>query len=634
MQVNSPQRIDTLTQHKRRLADLAQKDRSRAQELEARGQGDLSEAQTKREASSENRQKGEQLGRESDRLRRNGREQSLRGLHRLADGSDRYAESFRQQEKGLGDLQSALTSIQAAGAIKSEATEKINSGLSEQVAHNQSQAGDLGQLEGSHQESAGLLEQKFSSADSLAQNVESRTQTLNSQTERVADFLLADSDFEQGAAVKSQAFDTMVQGVEHRVKAEGLNDAKSHQELKANWAEEDAARHDGSNKRLYFDSLFESLKAQTAKLNAAFHETAAQKGELKAGDLQSQASQMKAQAESCFQQARMLEHSGHQHIAVGRQMKCCPWTYCQGVALEQQGFAELARAQELKSQATQMRAQAQEKSVEAETARVKAEQAREVSLELEVKGHGSEVRSDILLDRSDAHGEEAEKAEQRAISSAAEVVRLEQAAKGEYEQARALRKQASTEFRQGVAEQAKALGKQGQAVVGFKSSLASEAELQGEAKTEIGNLSTAVKTGRSFLGRSGSLVQKIRNSVDGERDSQGKVQSGIDEFKTGLGQSVESSAKAQEAADLLEQARELELEGLRLQNRGQKMLLEARPKMAQAAHLSAQSFDAYKLADKQEEQAETLIRQGNEKISAASILRDKAKAYQSLAETA
>ena len=82
---------------------------------------------------------------------------------------------------------------------------------------------------------------------------------------------------------------------------------------------------------------------------------------------------------------------------------------------------------------------------------------------------------------------------------------------------------------------------------------------------------------------------------------------------------------------MLEQARDLELEGLRLQNSGQKMLLEARPKMADAARLSAESFDAYKKADNQEEQAERLIAQGTQKLAAADVLRRKAAAYESIA---
>ena len=81
----------------------------------------------------------------------------------------------------------------------------------------------------------------------------------------------------------------------------------------------------------------------------------------------------------------------------------------------------------------------------------------------------------------------------------------------------------------------------------------------------------------------------------------------------------------------MSEARELELEGLRLQNRGQKMLLEARPKMAQAAKLSAESFDAFKKADKQDLEAHKLIEQGAQKLQAAEILREKAESYEKLA---
>ncbi len=61
------------------------------------------------------------------------------------------------------------------------------------------------------------------------------------------------------------------------------------------------------------------------------------------------------------------------------------------------------------------------------------------------------------------------------------------------------------------------------------------------------------------------------------------------------------------------------------------MMLEARPKMAAAARLSAESFDHLKQADSQETEAARLIEQGRQKLAAAEVLRDKAAAYRELA---
>jgi hypothetical protein len=632
MQVNSVQRSDALTRQRERLRDLADKDRARADELADQGASDLSLADEKKTASNENQKKGEGLKRESDRLRRNGREQSLRGLNRLADGSDRYAESFEKQETGLANLQGSLDSIKEANDTKTGALGKIDSGLTEQTAQNTAQGNNINQLEASHNEGRALTQQKGSDATALSGNNTDRGAQLNTQAERVGDFILAGADFEQGSGTKQAGVNDLTGAVGHRVQAEAYNDVKSEAELKQTWSEADAGRHQKADKRLFFNSLFESLRAKAADANAAVHHDAAASGEMKAEDLQRIADGLKTHADACMQSARTLECSGQHHIAVGQQMKCCPWTYCQGVALEQQGYAEIARAQEMKQHARAMREEAQGKALEAETSRVKAEQAREVGNEYQVKGHGSALRSDILKDRSDAHEESAEKAVTQAEKSKAKAEQMGEAAAGQMEQATSLNEQGKAKFQEGMTEQRVALSKQGGAVQGFQQSVTTEDELQNGADAYVAKISQNLSSGRSVLGRNRALLEELSGSVNEEKGSQQKVQDGIDEFKAGGEQSVASTERGQEAAQMLEQARDLELEGLRLQNSGQKMLLEARPKMANAARLSAESFDAFKKSDSQEEQAERLIAQGTQKLAAAEILRQKAAAYESIAK--
>ena len=632
MQVNTAHRNDALTRHRERLRDAALEDRTRADQFTEQANSELARAEEKKTASSENRDKGENLKRESDRLRRNGREQSLRGLNRLADGSDRYSESFQKQETGLSDLQSSLDSIKQANDAKSGALQKIDGGLNEQSAHNAVQGETVGRLESSHREGRALTQQKGADAAALSENNDHRGSELNIQTERVADFILAGDNFEQGAATKKAGVRDLSSAVGHRVQSEAYSDVKSEAELKGTWSEQDAQRHQKADTRLFFDSLFESLRAKAADTNAAIHHRAAQKGEMNAEELQQMADGLKAHAESCMQNARTLECSGQHHIAVGQQMKCCPWTYCQGVALERQGYAEIARAQEMKQHAQSMRQEAQAKAVEAETSRVKAEQAREIGNEYQVEGHGSAVRSDILKERSENHGANAEKAIAQAEESKQKAEKMARAAADEMEQAAALNQSGKARFQEGMTEQRAALGEQVSAVTGFHQSVGTEDELQSGAGQYVSRVSQNLSSGRSVLGRNRALLEALRGSVSGEEGSQQKVQDGIDEFKTGRSQSVESTEKGRQAALLLEQARDLELEGLRLQNSGQKMLLEARPKMANAARLSAESFDAYKKADSQEEEAGRLIAQGTQKLAAAEILRQKAAAYDTIAD--
>jgi hypothetical protein len=243
------------------------------------------------------------------------------------------------------------------------------------------------------------------------------------------------------------------------------------------------------------------------------------------------------------------------------------------------------------------------------------------------------VRSDILRERSESHGDKEAKAVAEAQKAGEAAGRYGEASDQQRTEAQKLHQEGLGQFTEGIAAQKNALGKQARTAQAFEGSVETEGELQGEARTGVDRLASAIQAGGSLLHQSQGSVSQLAGSVTGEKGSQAKIQSGINEFNNGLDASKASTEKGREAADMLKEARELELEGLRLQNRGQKMLLQARPKMTDAARLSAESFDAFKKADKQEEKAEELIAAGNEKLAAAGILREKAQAYESLAQS-
>lgn len=630
MQVNIASQNSALVRQRQRLQETAQADRARADELENQSSQDRAAAEDKQISADDNRRQGAEYKSESDRLRKNGREQSKRGLDRLVRGSDAYSESFNKQEQGLADLQSGLDTVTAANQNKSDALDKINGGLVEQVAHNGRQTVNLDEFAGQQARSGELAEQKQASLEKLGHNNQAQSNNLAFQTERVADYLLAGADFQEGGRVKESGAQKLGQAVEHRAKGEAHNDDKTFHELHQSWGEEDAARHNQAEQKLAFSAMYESLKAQASQINAAFHRRAAERNEQTAEELNTTAQQMRSEAQAMMNCAHQLEFAGQHHIAVGQQMKCCPWTYCQGLQLEQQGYAEIAQAQQMKVRAQEMRAQAQETSLKAEEARVKAEQAREVSEEFEVKGHGQELRSGILSERADSHQADAQESQQFAKEQSAKAQVSGESSAREREKAAELEAQGLVEWGQGQLTQHQALSAQRQALQAHGESVESEKGLHSEASAESERISGNLAEGRRFLGMSGSLLHGLNRSVSQERGSQAKVQEGINEFESGLSESKAGADKAQEAAKMLQEARELELEGLRLQNRGQKMLLEARPKMADSARLSAQSFDAYKTADNEEREAQNLIESGEQKLHAAAILRNKAQAYEAL----
>lgn len=592
---------------------------------------DHAQAKDLNEAAGKNREDGQAKADESNRLRRNGREQSLRGLKNLADGSDRYAESFAGTEKGLSDLQTSLDGLKAAHQSKGEGLETINQGLTEQSAHNLVQSELLEQLQDTQAQDSALNPVKASQLGDLNANIEARKEGVGRQLEGFGDFLIAGGQFDDGSAVKREGFGHLGTAAEQTVKSEHLKDARDHKNVETTWAETDQKGHGKAGRRLYFDSIFHSLKSKADKLTASHLEAQASQTSQTAEGVASQGIALKAQAAAMLRNARHMEQCGQNHVVQGRQMQCCPFTYHQGRALEHQGHCEIAEAQRQKQAAQQLRAEGQAKAMEAEELRVQAEQTLAKGEEFEVEGHGSQVRSEILHERSQEHRADSIEAGQAADRSREAASQLDASARELQASASEQKTIGQGKISEGVSSQNSALEQQAATTEGLNGEFATEQKLSTAAKVKTGEAVVTVAKTRSFIRRSERLTAGLGASHTVEQSAQAKIQEGIGQVSSGLDSSKASNAQGKEATKLLEEARDLELEGLRLQNRGQKMMLEARPKMAAAARLSAESFDHKKTAESQEEEAAKLIEQGNQKLAAAEILRNKANGYREIA---
>lgn len=622
---------NALGRHKQQLKDTAARDEARADQLRREGEKDLFTAGERQESAAESRQQAETLSKESQRLRRNGRDQSRRGLERLADGSDRTAEGFAGTEKGLSQLKGSLADLQTASEGKAQGVETAKEGLTEQAVENAVQERQLQKFSRINDKDARLDGDKAHQLSELDANVASREAGLERQSGQLDSFLIAGESFAQGNATKAEGFAHLQNSADHKVQAEGLGDARDGKKLAQNWAQADQARHEDTSSDLKFSSVWHSLKAHASALQAQHLQRLAEADNSSADGLSAQATALKTEAGTLLRQARCLEQSGQCHIAVGRQMQCCPWTYAQGVFLERQGCAEVAQAQKLKAEAGEKRAEGQRLAVEAEQLRVRAEDSQARGEEFEVKSHGDHSRASLLQTRSNEHAEQGDKAEAKAQRAGAQAEAFDQAARKELGTAQEFESAGLAKLNQGFHQQAEALGQQAEAGHGFSAELELESQATSQAQYTAGEAKGTIAAEFSLLGRAGRLLHKTGRSLGREAEAQAKVAEGIAGIETGLENSEVARERGVEATKMLEEARELELEGLRLQNRGQKMLLEARPKLAQSAKLSAEAFDASQAASTSEEEAARLIESGNQKLAAAGILRDKAARYRSIA---
>lgn len=620
-----------LQRHKQQIRETAAKDEARADELRRSGTDDLFTAVETLEQAADNQAKADELAKAAAGLHRKGERQNKRGLENLANGSDRVSEGSSKTEEGLQGLKGSLDGLEAASQQKSAGLETANAGLNGQAVENAVQGAELGKFSQLQKKDAALDGDKAAQLGSLEENLGQREQGLSRQGDQLDSYLLAGESFSQGTAVKSQGFDQLRQSTAHTVEAEALGDSAESQRLKQGWAEGEKARHDDASSDLALSSLYQSLKAKAESLGAAHYKDSASRDQMSAEGLDARAGALKAEAGEICRQARCLEQSGQCHVAIGRQMQCFPWSYCQGVCLERQGCAELAEAQRLKGSAGEKRAEAQKLALQAEELRAKAEDSQARGDELEVKAHGSTTRSQLLDGRSKEHKDSAGQAGEDAAKADSAATGFETAAASEKAVAADLHGKGVETLEQGFVQQEEALHRQEQSSEAFGGELTTEAGLTSESQATTRAALKTVAAEVSFIGRGKSLLGKIRGSQGREAEAQGQVRSGVESIEAGLGASQEAQARGVEAAKLLEQARELELEGLRLQNRGQKMLLEARPKLAGAARLSAESYDAASKAERQEEEAARLIESGNQKIAASAVLREKAEKYKALA---
>lgn len=621
----------TLQRHKQQLRDTAAKDEARADELRRSGTDDLYTAVETLESAADTQARADELAKAAAQLHRKGEKQNKRGLENLANGSDRVSEGSGKTEEGLKGLKGSLEGLETASQQKSAGLETVNSGLNAQAVENAVQGADLGKFAQLQKKDAALDGDKAAQLGSLEVNIGQREEGLQRQGDHLDSYLLAGESFHQGSAIKGEGFAQLQEATGHTVEAESLGDAAETQRLKQGWAEGEKTRHSDTSADLALSSLYQSLKAKAEALGARHYKDTAQRDQMSAEDLSSQANSLRADAAAMSRQARLLEQSGQCHVAVGRQMQCCPWTYCQGVCLERQGCAELAEAQRLKGQAGEKRAEAQRLALQAEELRAKAEDSQARADELEVKSHGSSKRSELLDTRSKEHKDSAAEAAADAEKAKSAAASYEMEAGKEKSLAANLHGQGVHKLEQGFLQQEEALHRQEQTGQAFNGELDTERGLTAESQSTTRSALKTVAAEVSFIGRGKSLLSKMRESQAREAEAQGQVRGGVESIEAGLGGSREAHEKGVEATKLLEQARELELEGLRLQNRGQKMMLEARPKLAGAAKLSAESYDQANKAERQEEEAARLIESGNQKIAASNVLREKAEKYRALA---
>ncbi len=633
MNLGTSYNLDSLGRHRATLREQSERDLARSELLKDEGEKAKDRSTEHSEAAADKRHTGETLAKESDRLRRNGREQSLRGLDRLERSQETLKESSSGFGDGLGKLKEATEQLSGSHQDKGEALGTIRRGLSQQDRSNANQdrqARGLGKVISRNSEQ---LQSRGESLTSLGNQLETQETSQSAQERGLGDFLALREDFEAGSQAKRVGFGKVQDGGVQRVIAEGLEDAADGEKLQETWNSADSKRHDATSNRLLFNSLWESIKATTAAKQAEVQQGLAEQNNHTAAGLQAQARTLEEHSRHQLSRGRTLEYAGHNHVSIGRQMQMCPWTYCTGVALERQGHSEIAQAQNLKRQAQQTRNAAHQKSLQAEELKVKAEQASERGRDFEITERGSRTRSKLLKERADEHQSAGQTAAEKAAGARERGETYRQQSDLRKELGEALTNEGSALLTSGLETQNQSLQQQQQ----LKSEITSEFESEKETSEAITETVDSLREGlgksRSFINRGRSLHRSLEKEHQKEARAQDRIQGGVADLQEGVESGIEATERAEEALKMLEEARELELEGLRLQNRGQRMLLASRPKMADAQRLSSESYDAFQGAHDDEEKAQALLLEGESKLAAAAILKDKAEKYRNLASS-
>lgn len=631
VQAHSDIPLSSILRAKQQLKDKASQEANRAQELKRSGVDDLFTSQERLNEAQEYKDEAASLKQESQRLARSGSAQKDRGLARLEQGSTKLSQGQEQEEQGLEELQHSLDDLKQASGDKEQGLSLAKDGLGQQATENLRQGESLVKFKQVNAESQELTEFKDVKLQAMQENLQQREQSLENQTSSLDSYLVAGDEFGQARGIKKSGYDTLQKASAHSVKAEGHQDASETQALKQNWAELDQKRNEDTSLDLKLSSIYQSLKAKAQKLEASYYQEDATKNLSAADRLDFEATELKAKADTARNQARCLERSGQCHIAIGRQMQCCPWTYCQGVQLERQGQAEVQEAQRLKVQAKDMRSSAQEKSLAAAELRAIGEDSQARFEGLEVESQGSSARASLLATRSDEHSDQADKEKEIAEQAAHEAGRYQSLAQKEGRKADRLQKKGASKLEQGLQAGQTALAQQGKAGSALASELQSESKLTESSQELASSTKATVASQLGVLGRGASLLYQIGKSQQQEGKAQDKIGAGLEQLRDGLERSQQAQDKGVEAARLIEEAKSLELEGLRLQNRGQKMLLAAEPKLAESAKLSSQSFSASSTAQRLEDEAAHFIELGGQKLKAAEVIREKAARLNELA---
>lgn len=618
---------------KQQIKDGAAKDEARAQELQRSGIDDLFSSRDHEVEAHQLHEEADALKEQAQHLQCSARTQSKRGIDRLTEGSEKLTQGQDLEGVGLDKLHESYDKLGEASGDKAKGLRLVKAGLEDQGVENTRQAGILAKFDTVQSRSEDRLASKEDLQNDLSGNLKQREQGLTDQASLLNDYLVAGQGFAKAREIKTAGFEELKQAGGHRVQAEALHDAKQSQELRKDWALADQGRHEDASLDLSFSSLYQYLKGKAEQLRAEAHGNAALRDGAAAESLDAQAAELKERSNVVLRQARCLEQSGQCHVVLGRQMQCCPWTYCQGVQLERQGCAEIAEAQQMKAKAGSLRAQAQEQAFKAEELRATAEGHQACSEELSVQSHGSQTRSDLLAERAKGHDKKAE-------ADGSDADAAGKAAKDFSEKSLQQERLASEHQQAGTSKLSEGF-QAGHDTIAFQKNLglelgdafSAEKGLVEGAQHTVGVVQDEIRAGLGVLAHGGRLLHKMGQSQKREGLAQAKVADGIQRIDHGLTASEVAQKDGVEATKLLEQARELELEGLRLQNRGQKMLLEAGPKFSASSKLSAESYDVSSRAEQHDEEAASLVESGRQKIEAAQVLRDKAARLTELAES-
>lgn len=551
----------------------------------------------------------------------------LEGVIRVETGLMKAIAAQVGQLQSLEDMRKGIDLQQLAADDKQVSMKKVKKGLVRAEISENYQQHRVDKLDSNAQAQAQIHQQKDVELVNLKGGLVAEREAEKDQDSAAKRFKNAEPIDETGGLLKGLARRQLEVSQDHRLQANLAKDQSTQAGLKAQELQNSAQVHRTEAEQLRVQASENSAQAQSLLAKASELESAATAAQTQAQQLAELSSQEKVNAEQAAAYSQRWHQIGHCHIHQGQAMLMCPFTHCAGHHMIHQGQHEIGISHQWCHRSKTEQENSEKHAIEANCKKDEAERLQRKALE-------ARQQADQKLAIA---AEQSTQAEGLGLQASAELQQSQM--QSQISQDKALESQQLSEkadkwqksglslMKEGGALQELAQSQQSAALQDFDISRESEAIAGSQQQVALSAISGALGQEQSIHLSDFAEISKMRSARKREDKALLLQRDGIDDLHQDIQVSREGIEQTQHGLNDFVSQTEKEMQGLKLENQGYRLLEEARALREQANDNTQDGQHLLEQASSKETEARSLISQGQSMQQAAKVIDNKGQAY-------